>query len=192
MVCLVVAITLLLPDPDRVFQNAPYPLQTLASPPPWLPQEVKGAMCFQLCSQPPSVFKKEWRKTRLWHESCVLLQATGTQISSGPRLDVCICVYMCVHWCVWRSAGEGNKSWTHRGTTWGLSWCEEAGSELGCSKTPKWTISHRPQGLVLIDSGWTGVGGILVKYTLTWVTYCCLNPAQPADRGLIKWSRVWD
>lgn len=24
---------------------------------------------------------------------------------------------------------------------------------------PKWTISHKPQGLVLIDPGWTGVGG---------------------------------
>lgn len=41
----------------------------------------------------------------------------------------------------------------------GLSWCEEAGSKLGCSKMPKWTISHKPRGLVLIDPGWTGAGG---------------------------------
>lgn len=45
----------------------------------------------------------------------------------------------------------------------GLSWCEEAGSKLGCSKMPKWTISHKPWGLVLIDADWSEVGGLLVK-----------------------------
>ena len=35
---------------------------------------------------------------------------------------------------------------------------QEAGSKLGCSITPKWTISHKPRGLVLMDPGRTGVG----------------------------------
>lgn len=46
------------------------------------------------------------------------------RIPSGP------CVYLCARV---KTHKEGNKSWTHRGTTPGLSWCEEAGSTLGCS-----------------------------------------------------------
>lgn len=46
----------------------------------------------------------------------------------------------------------------------GLSGCEEAGSELGCFKIPKWTVSHKSQGLVLIAPGWAGE---VVGYRLT-------------------------
>lgn len=93
------------------------------------------------------------------------------------------CVYLCVHvgtWMCVKKCKEGNKSWMQRNHP-GLSWCEEAGSKLGCSKMPKWTISHKPEGLVLIDPGWTGVGGLLVKYTLTEVTYCSLSLPTSVD-----------
>lgn len=83
----------------------------------------------------------------------------------GVFVRACAYVDVCVKKCE-----EGNKldAWRNHP---GLSWCEEAGSKLGCSKMPKWTISHKPRGLVLIDAGWTGVagggGGVLVKYMLT-------------------------
>lgn len=157
--CRVTAITLPLPDTHQVFPNSPHPLKTLASPPPWLPLEVKGAMCFQLCFQSPSPFWKRDEKMRLWHES-VCSCRPQTQVYLQGLWWMCAfvgtCGFMCM--CV-KKCKEGNKSWMQRGTTRGLSWCEEAGSKLGCSKMPKWTISHKPLGLVLIDPGWTGVGG---------------------------------
>lgn len=83
--------------------------------------------------------------------------------------------WMCVCVCGYRDVCEEVRGRKQELDAWrnhpGLSWCEEAGSKLGCSKMPKWTISHKPRGLVLIDPGWTGVGGLLVKYTLTQVTY---------------------
>lgn len=52
-------------------------------------------MCFQLCLQPPSVFKRRGENEAL---TCirVLLQATDAMISSGSWVGVCICVCVCV------------------------------------------------------------------------------------------------
>lgn len=137
-------------------------------------------MCFQLCFRPPSVFKKREENEAL---TCihVLLQATDTRISSGALVDVCMCV--CSYTSVWEDVQGRKQELDPLRNHLGLSWCEEAGSELGCSKMPKWTISHRPWGLVLIDAGWTGVGGLLVKYMLTWMTYCILSLPKCIKRG---------
>lgn len=94
MSCPVTAVTLLLPDTDQVFQNSPALSKPPPSPPPWLPLEVKGAMCFQLRFQPPPL---RFTKKRGENESLtcihVFLQAVDTGISSGAfgwvRLDVC-------------------------------------------------------------------------------------------------------
>lgn len=94
MPCPVTAVTLLLPDTDQVFQNSPTLSKPPSSPPPWLPLEVKGAMCFQLRFQPPPL---RFTKKRGENESLtcihVFLQAADTGISSGAfgwvHLDVC-------------------------------------------------------------------------------------------------------
>lgn len=108
------AITPQLPDTDQVFENTP----TLSEP--WLPLKVKGAMCFQLCFQSPSVLKQRGENGSLtcirvflrpqWHE---YLRGTGWM-----HVFLCQCVHVC-SWMSVKKSKEGSKSWMQRGTTWG-------------------------------------------------------------------------
>lgn len=182
MPCPATAITLLLPDTDQVFQNTP----TLSKPWPSLHPGCllrwKVPCVFSFAFNPP-LFSKREEKMSLWHASVCSRRPQRQGYLQGfgwmqVRVRACGFLAVCEE-----ERGRKQELDAKRNHP-GLSWCEEAGSELGCSTMPKWTISHRPQGLVLIDSGWTGVGGLLVKYILTWVTYCSLSLPKSFDRGL--------
>lgn len=96
----------------------------------------------------------------------VLLQGTDASISPGPLVDECICKCLCSYMGVEEEAQGRKQELDAQGNHPGLSWCGQEVSWPGL-KCQSGQFPKKPRGLVLIDSGWTGVGGLLVEHMLT-------------------------